>query len=169
MTTTIETPRIAPPPEPQRLVWHSTKSDTLLAKGRPMSADEAIAYASLGAANAHDFAQPAHNEIRWVSGFGNKCHYIGVLPMPDDLHGVVTDFERVLLDFPLGIRQGDLLVEAMRAAVDGLDPTPVLLQLVATTAIRVRPASCGHPADRTTFSSGELVCTACGMTIGAGA
>jgi hypothetical protein len=131
---------IPPAPQPELLVWKSTKSDAPLDHGRPMTAETALAYAESGAANAHDFRQLTPTHITWISGFGARCTYEGTLPIPVDPHAVVQDLHTALLDLPLTIRQGDLLIKALDAAADSPCPDcPVcapLLQMLATSAVR---------------------------------
>lgn len=129
---------VPPAPQAELLVWKSTKTSALLDHGTPMSVETALAYAGSGAANAHDFEQVTPTRITWISGFGTRCTYEGTLPIPADPHAVVHDLHTVLLDLPLSIRQGDLLIKALDAAADSACPDcPVcapLLQMLATAA-----------------------------------
>jgi hypothetical protein len=142
MTTTTTTPKPTPAPRAQRsarpgppapkLLW--SNGDIWLNEDKPMTGRQAINHI-----HRHWKGCVARivetGELEILHQSGRRHVLTGTLPMPKDPHGAVNDFETVLLDFPLGIGQGDLLIAALRAAVDGTDPTPALLQLLATTVV----------------------------------
>jgi hypothetical protein len=127
----IPVPRAVEPID--RLVWRSSKSDAILNDSTPMTFTEVIEYARTWSPASRDF-QVNGNRVRWVSGIGTRCEFEGHSPVPADPHAVIDDVRQVLLELPLSDKQGLLLIEAMRAAVDRVDPAPVLLRLVATMA-----------------------------------
>jgi hypothetical protein len=116
-------------PADERLVWRHEKSGVALADGTAMTAQEALQYARAEIDTAHDFICPARNLIGWTSGFGRLIRYVGEYPMPADPHSVIAGLD--LLDVRLTEEQGYLLIRALKAAVDGTDPGPALLQLLA--------------------------------------
>jgi len=133
-TTTTRTPG-RPGSTAPKLIWTLDGDRVQLNDGKSMTGQQAIHHVLRCWTNHGARVRTTGVLETWpldsVDGTMTVSTWTGTIPLPDDLHSLVGD---LILDLPLSLVQGDLLTKALQAAVDGTDPTPFLLQLLATTA-----------------------------------
>jgi hypothetical protein len=123
----------------QEMTWTSDRTAAQLNGGKPMTAHAAMQYIRRSWHSDNTVTSPALNQIHIRNrGTGHEALYTGTVPPVADPHTAVTSIEAVILDFRVDVRTGDLLVAALRAAVDSSCPECAvcepLLQMLATTA-----------------------------------
>lgn len=123
-----------------KLVWSLDGDRVQLNDGKPMTGQQAINHVRRSWTNHGARVRTPGVLETWpldsVDGTMTVSFWAGTLPIPDDVHQMVSD---LILDLPLSIEQGDLFAKALEAAADSDCPDcPVcapLRQLLATTVV----------------------------------
>lgn len=118
-------------PQTHLLVWRGENHGAPLNGGAPMTLAEAMNHVLTHWAGTRIIPRADDRFAVVASGRDGISTYVGSHPMPADPHAAITDWIRCFTHEPLTRWQVELLETVMREAVDGINPAPAVLRLVA--------------------------------------